>query len=109
MKLWLARAEGLAAHLLWRLSHGRVAGHWLQRGEISTTTGLPEEEGDMIGISMSDISPSFASRIAELQREAEPPPPAENGHAHEQRELSTGMFILIALLVLALAVGSFFL
>lgn len=109
MNLWLARAEGLTAHLLWRLSYGRVAGHWLQRGKVTTTnTGLPEEEDGMAGINMPDATPSFASRIAELQREADLPP-ARNGHASDRRELSTGMFILLSLLVLALAVGSFFL
>lgn len=106
MKLWFSRAEGLAAHLLWRFSYGRLSRRWVLRKKYEVVVPLEEEIRDdsLVHASVS----SFESRLAELQREVAFPA-EESRSVGQPRELSTGMFILLALLVLVLAIGSFFL
>jgi hypothetical protein len=59
---------------------------------------------------MTHSSPLFASRIAGMQQDAGQGHVEENNRQPaEQRESGGGMYVLFALLVLALAVGSFFL
>ncbi len=100
MRLWLARLGSRARHVGWRLS-------WLFPAKPVTARQpvIEELEPGEEDIPLAPSS-SFASRIAELQQEevdvAKPPPAAA------PRELSTGMYVLLALLVLFLAIGSFF-
>ena len=117
MKLWQARAESLAGHLLWRVSWGLLPGR-RAAGKVEAAPVMQEEiPVNTVSVAATDetrVRSAFASRLAELQQtgfddhdatdsvvvETKPPP--------AQRELSTGKFILLVLLVLTLIVASFF-
>ena len=100
MRLWLARFGSRARHVGWRLS-------WLLPAKPVTARkpGIDKAEPDVEDIPQAPSS-SFASRIAELQQEEVDA--ARQAPTSSPRELSTGMYVLLALLVLFLAVGSFF-
>lgn len=109
MILWLARAEGLLAHLLWRISFGRLSGRWVRHSKKKQVMIAQEEQDTSIHPTSATVS-SFASRLAEFQQERVDEPVKKRPRFNNQRkELSTGMFVLSILLVLSLAIGSFFL
>lgn len=100
MRLWLARFASRARHVGWRLS-------WLlpAKAVAARKSGMEKTTPDADEVPVVPPS-SFASRIAELQqgeKDATRQPPASG-----PRELSTGLYVLLALLALFLAVGSFF-
>lgn len=118
MKLWQARAEFLAGHLLWRVSWGLLPGR-RAAGKVEAAPVMQEEiPVNTVSVAATDetrVRSAFANRLAELQQaggfddhdatdsvvvETKPPP--------ARRELSTGKFILLVLLVLTLIVASFF-
>ncbi|MEZ5454204.1 MAG: hypothetical protein R3E93_15495 [Thiothrix sp.] len=100
MRLWLARLGSQVRHVGWRLS-------WLlpAKPAAARKSAIEEAEPDVEEIPQAPSS-SFASRIAELQQEEVDA--ARQAPTSSPRELSTGMYVLLALLVLLLAVGSFF-